>query len=50
MKILKESLFEWKEEGIPDDLVERDITVKIRKGKANTSAGIRKCGKTYVML
>ena len=50
MEILKELLFEWREEGIPDDLVERDIAVKTRKGKANTFAGIRRCGKTYVMF
>lgn len=48
-EILRRILVEFKGEGIPDDLKDRRAEVDPVKGKANTIAGVRRSGKTYLM-
>jgi hypothetical protein len=50
MKELKKLLVEFKEHGIPSDLIERDLKVDWLEKKANVLAGIRRAGKTYLMF
>jgi len=49
---LKRILVESKEEGAPEDLEKREVGKKLefRKKKANTIAGMRRTGKTYLMF
>ena len=50
MKEIKEILVEFKEEGLPKDLIERKIKIEWMQKKANVFAGIRRSGKTYLMF
>ncbi len=49
---LKRMLIESREEGAPGDLKEREIgkRLEFRSNKANTIAGMRRTGKTYLMF
>lgn len=46
---LKRILVEFREDGVPDDLRERRTKIEPAEGKANTIAGVRRSGKTYLM-
>jgi hypothetical protein len=50
MKEIEALLLEWKEEGIPDDLIDRKLDADILERKANVLLGIRRAGKTYCMF
>ncbi|MCD6279669.1 AAA family ATPase, partial [Candidatus Micrarchaeota archaeon] len=47
MEVLKKLLMEFKERGIPKDLIERDLKIDWMRKKANVFVGIRRAGKTY---
>ncbi|MCD6227044.1 AAA family ATPase, partial [Candidatus Micrarchaeota archaeon] len=47
MELLKKLLMEFKERGIPKDLIERDLKIDWMRKKANVFVGIRRAGKTY---
>lgn len=47
---VKKLLVEWKEQGVPEDLINRDLKFEPLKNKCNTLAGIRRAGKTYFMF
>ena len=47
MKELETLLLEFKEKGIPEDLVDRELQFDWMEKKANVFVGIRRAGKTY---
>jgi len=49
-RILRSIIVEWKEIGIPKDIVSRDYTIRPRKGKVAVITGARMTGKTYLMF
>jgi len=48
--ILRQILVEWKEFGIPRDLIRRDISIKPNRGVVTIITGARMSGKTYLMF
>ncbi len=49
-EILKRLLVEFKEDGVPRDLKEREIDISTGEKKASVLTGIRRAGKTYRMF
>jgi len=50
MDRVKELIREWKEKGIPEDLIERDLKLEWMEKKANSLIGMRRIGKTYAVF
>ncbi len=48
--ILKNIIFEWKDIGIPKDIIDRDYVVEPAKRKVTVITGARMSGKTYLMF
>ena len=46
---IEKLLLEFKEQGVPDDLIDRNIKIVWSENKVNVLAGIRRAGKTYLM-
>ena len=49
-RTLKTIINEWKEIGIPKDILERDYAIKPQKRKVTVLTGARMTGKTYLMF
>ena len=47
---LKTIINEWKEIGIPKDILERDYAIRPQKRKVTVLTGARMTGKTYLMF